>query len=191
MYRLLLSLSGLAFYICFIFLLVAKSPSEGSSFFSLMAFDVLGWGYSFLGKEWALFFPLAILFCCFSTKEAIADDCRGSFWGGSKWLAPPSEEKPRRGGALILGSVVSVSHSQQPGLKMLTLICCYTLLTAKRKYLVPVAKPGTNTRHKTKTGKAPTNRPRLVSSGSNISQPGGETAEFWVFACWFLKKKDP
>ena len=96
--------------------------------------------------------------------------------GGRKWLTPPtSEENPREGGALIFRSVVSVSRSQHPGLKMLTLICCYALLTAKHKYLVTVAKPGTDTR--LKTGKC-LQIGCLVSSGSNVLQPEGETAEF-------------
>lgn len=36
------------FYVYFIFLLVTKSPSEESLFFSLLAFDVFHWSDSFL-----------------------------------------------------------------------------------------------------------------------------------------------
>lgn len=67
--------------------------------------------------------------------------------GGRKWLLPPtSEEKPRERGALIFRAVVSVSHSQHPALKMLTLICGCALLIPKCKYLVTVGKPGTDAR---------------------------------------------
>lgn len=70
-HRQLFSLRGLECYIWLIFLLVANSPSEGSSFFALMAFHILGWGGSFLLKERALFFPLVIRFGCFNKKTAV------------------------------------------------------------------------------------------------------------------------
>lgn len=95
-HRQLFSLRGLECYIWLIFLLVANSPSEGSSFFALMAFHILGWGGSFLLKERALFFPLVVRFCCFNTKTAVPSRV------DRKWLVPStSEGKYKEEGALI------------------------------------------------------------------------------------------
>lgn len=72
---------------------------------------------------------------------------------------------------------------------MLTLICCYTLLTMKQKYLVTVAKLGIETRKKKRqVPQVPTNRLWLVSSGSNILQLEGRDSCI-LSLCMFVSEE--